>query len=135
MQKQPEVKGKIETCIEVSGTGWDFEITADVWYLVEAYDPGNISGSIDRCRPPSGGGVEVQEVNLNTHEKFDPRTSNDISERIKNQIRKSAESGQLSEEIKADAEAWIDTYEDLAAEAKMEERLKVSYRKGEDDEH
>lgn len=118
-KKQPEVDGKIETQVEISGTGWDFEVTATVWYRAEEYNPGRRSGPPELCYPPEGGGIEVLEVQLDAWEKHDHRFENDVTKEIKAKIKESAEIGNLADEIQADAAEQIDTYKEMAAEAKQ----------------
>lgn len=118
-ERTPEIEGQIEEPIEISGTGWSFEITADVFYRVEAYDPGNISGPFEKCYPPEGGGIEVLEIRLNTFERHDKCFSNDVSKKIKDSIKRSAETGDLADRIYEDAEERRYTDMELAAEAKQ----------------
>ena len=124
--RQPEVEGRVETYVEVSGIGWSFEVEADVYYLVNAYDPGNISGPIERCYPPEGGEVEVLDIRLhcrgmNIFDNSNPDAFSDyLSWKIKNQIKRSAEeNGDLADEIHEDAAERIETYREMAAEAKQ----------------
>jgi len=93
--RTPEIRPTVKIPLEISSGGSIVEIVVKVHYLKEPYHPGKVYGPPEDCFPPEGGGIEIQDIEIDykdLHRKvlylleISPTVEEDINEDAESEV-------------------------------------------------